>query len=131
MAAASPAPQKNFTDYFLKLITATDTNAAQSTSDTAHQYLDDRGIRQTNGVLWVLQSLDWVNLYVPDIYHTIYLGILKYQIDWVIPFLEHHNQMDQANQIWHQMPSYQGFTPFTKPYTEVTQWQGMEMSMLG
>jgi hypothetical protein len=63
--------------------------------------------------------------------HTIYLGILKYLMDWEIPFLEHHNQMDRFNQIWHQISPYPGFTPFRKPYTAVTQWLGKEMRMLG
>jgi hypothetical protein len=130
-AASSPAPRRNFADYFLKLITATNTDVARSTRDAARQYLDDRGVRQTEGVFWALKSLDWVSLLVPDVLHTIYLGILKHLMDWVIPFLEHHNRMDRFNRIWHQMSPYPGFTPFTKPYTAITQWQGKEMRMLG
>ena len=67
---------------------------------------------------------------VLDMLHTIYLGILKYLIDWIILFLEYHNQIDRFNHIWYQMFPYPGFTPFTKPYTAVTQWQGKEMRML-
>src|ERR1700687_2394451 len=94
-AASSPAPRRNFADYFLKLITATDTDVARSTRDAAGQYLDNRGVRQTEGVFWALKSLDWVSLLVPDVLHTICLSILKHLINWVIPFLEHHNRMDR------------------------------------
>jgi hypothetical protein len=61
-AASSPAPRRYFADYFLKLITAKDTDVARSTRDAASQYLDDRGIRQTEGVFWALKSLDQVSL---------------------------------------------------------------------
>ena len=79
----------------------------------------------------MLKSLDWVSLWVPDVLHTNYLSILKHWMDWVIPFLEHQNWMDRYGWIWHPMSPYPGFTPFTKPYTAVTQWQGKEMRMLG
>jgi hypothetical protein len=130
-AGSSPAPWGNFADCFLKLITVTDTDVTRSTRDAALQYLDDRGVRQTEGVFWELKSLDWVSLLVPDVLYTIYLGILKHLMEWVIPFFEHHNRMDRFNQIWHQMSPYLGFTPFTKPYNAVTQWQGKEMRLLG
>jgi hypothetical protein len=71
-----------------------------------------------------------VSFFVPVMLHTSYLGILKHLMDWVIPFLEHHNQMDRFNQICRQMSPYLGFTPFTKPYTAVLQWRGKEMRML-
>jgi hypothetical protein len=93
--------------------------------------LDNRGVLQTEGVFWALKSLDWVSLLVPDVLHTIDLGILKHMMDLEIPFFEHYNQMDQFKQIWHQMSPYLGCTPLTKPNTAVTQWQGKEMQMLG
>jgi hypothetical protein len=79
------------------LITAIDTDIAQSTPEAACQYLDNQGIWATEGVFKAFKSLDLVRLLVPVMLHTIYLDILKHPMDWTIPFLQLHHQMDGLN----------------------------------
>jgi len=67
---------------------------------------------------------------VPDILHTIYLGMLKHLMDWVLSFLEQHSWMITLNQLWAMIPPYPGFARFNKPYSHVMQWSGKEMKAL-
>jgi hypothetical protein len=92
--AFSPAPQRNFADDILRLISATNIDIARSTPEAPCQYLDNQGAWQTDGVFMALRSLDWVSLFIPIMLNTIHLGILKQLMNWEIPFLKHHNQMD-------------------------------------
>jgi len=68
---------------------------------------------------------------VPDILHSVYLGILKDLMDWVTSFLEQHSRINKFNQLWAMMPPYPCFARFNKPYSQVTQWSGNEMKALG
>jgi len=46
---------------------------------------------------------------VPDILHTIFLGMIKHLMDWAMLFLEQHSRIDKFNQLWALMPPYPGF----------------------
>ena len=72
-----------------------------------------------------------MTIIVPDILHTVYLGMLKHLMDWVTSFLEQHSRIDKFNQLWAMMPPYPGVTRFNKPYSQVTQCSGKEMKALG
>jgi hypothetical protein len=97
----------------------------------ARDYLTERSIATTEGVFWNMKSVSLHTLIVPDVLHTIYLGILKHLMEWIVPFLEFHKQIDRFNDLWAIMPYYPGFARFNKPYTAVTQWSGKEMKALG
>ena len=125
------APHRDYPDYFQRLVQANNPTLNKDEKDVAIQYLTERGARTTEGVFWALRCFDWTSALVPDVLHTIYLGLLKHLMDWLVPFLEHHNRMEAFNRLWSIMPPYPGFSPFRKPYTEVTQWQGKELKMLG
>jgi len=68
---------------------------------------------------------------VPDVLHTVYLGMIKHLMDWIPSILEQHSRIARFNQLWARMPPYPGFASFNKPYSQVTQWSGKEMKALG
>jgi len=78
-----------------------------------------------------MKCISLTTIIVPDILHTIYLGMLKHLMDWVTSFLEQHSRIDKFNQRWVMMPPYPGFARFNKPDCQVTQWSGKEMKALG
>ena len=128
---SSPAPLRDYPGYFRKLIEATHPSYSQRRQDEALQYLNKRGARTTEGVFWALRCFDSTSALVPDVLHTIYLGLLKHLMDWLVPFLAHHKRLAVFNRLWSAIGPYPGFSPFRKPYTAVTQWQGKELKMLG
>jgi hypothetical protein len=130
-AISSSFPLRDYPSYFQQLIQATSSSCSKSEKQAAAKFLDERGLRSTEGVFWALKCFDWTSALVPDVLHTIYLGLLKHLMDWVVPFLEHHKRMATFNRLWNIMPPYPGFVTFNKPYTAVTQWQGKEIKMLG
>jgi hypothetical protein len=97
----------------------------------ARQFLEDGAVRTSEGVFWNMKCISPTTIIVPDILHTVYLGMLKHLMDWVTSFLEHHSRIDQFNKLWAMMPPYPGFARFNKPYSQVTQWSGKEMRALG
>jgi len=72
-----------------------------------------------------------MTIMVPDILHTVCLGMLKHLMDWVTSFLEQHSSIDTFNQLWANMPPYPAFTRINKPCSQVWQWSGEEMKALG
>lgn len=128
---SAPAPYRDYPDYFQRLIQANNPADSKEEREAAIQYLTERGARTREGVFWAFECFDWTSALVPDVLHTIYLGLLKHLMDWLVPFLEHHKRMTVFNQLWSLMPPYPGFSPFRKPYTAIVQWQGKEFKMLG
>ena len=115
--------------YFQKMILATQGDETERWE--ARQYLEDRAVGTSEGVFWNMKCISPTTIIVPDILHTIYLGMLKHLMDWVTSFLEQHSRIDKFNQLWAMMPPYPGFARFNKPYSQVTQWSGKEMKALG
>ena len=128
---SSPTPLTDYPEYFRKLIEATHTMYSQRRQDEALQYLNKRGARTTEGDFWTLRCFDSTSTLVPDLLHTIYLGLLKHLMDWLVPFLAHHKRLAVFNRLWSTIGPYPGFSLFRKPYTMVTQWQGKELKMHG
>jgi len=78
-----------------------------------------------------MKCISPMTIIVPDILHTVYLGMLKHLMDRVTSFLEQHSRIDKFNQLWAIMPPYLGFARLNKPYSQVTQWSGKEIKALG
>lgn len=57
----------------------------------------------------------------PDILHTIWLGMIKHLIEWLVSFLEKHSRMSVFNQIWLSVSSFYDMTAPNKTYSDVTQ----------
>ena len=71
------------------------------------------------------------DLDMPDLLHTIYLGLFKHLMDWIQGFLKEHGQLQAFDDAWKALPPYSGFFVPKKAYQEVTQWQGKEIRNLG
>jgi hypothetical protein len=93
----------------------------------ARQYLEDRAVGTSEGIFWNMKCISPTTIIIPDIFHTIYLGMLNHMMDWVTCFLKQHSRIDKFNQLWAMMPPYPGFAQFNKPYSHVMQWSGNEM----
>jgi len=78
-----------------------------------------------------MKLISLTTIIVPNILHTIYLGMRKHLMDWVTSFFEQHSRIDKFNQLWVMMPPYPGFAGFNKPYSQVAQWNDKEMKSLG
>jgi hypothetical protein len=67
----------------------------------------------------------------PDILHNIYLGMLKYMMEWIQAFLKKHNRLKEFDKAWASIVPYPGLAVLNKAYCTTTQWQGKEMRNLG
>jgi hypothetical protein len=85
----------------------------------------------SEGIIWNMKCISPTTIIVPNIIHTVYLGMLEHLMDWVTSFLEQHSRIGQFNQVWAMIPPYPGFARFNKPCSQVTQWSGKEMKALG
>jgi len=74
----------------------------------ARQYQEDRAVGISEGVFWNMKCISPITIIVPDILHTICLGMHKHLMDWVTTFLEQHSTIDKFNQLWVMMPPYPG-----------------------
>jgi hypothetical protein len=115
---------------YLKHLLKFEANPRDSTSK---DYLTRRDVKLIEGCFWQFppETVDLTTLARPDMLHTVFLGVLKHLMDWIVKFLEAHERMQHFNQIWRQMPSFPDFLRFNKDYTAVSQWQGKEMRSLG
>jgi len=68
---------------------------------------------------------------VPDILHTVNLGILKHLMVCVTFLFKQHSSIDEFNQLWAMMPPYPSSTQFNKPYRQMTQWSRNEINAHG
>jgi len=70
----------------------------------ARQYLEDRVVGTSEGVFWNMQCISPTTIIIPNILHSIYLGVLKHLMEWVTSFLEQHSRINKFNQLWVMMP---------------------------
>jgi thiaminase len=115
--------------YFQKIIFATQGDETERWE--ARQCLENRTVGTSKGIVWNMECIPPTTIIVPNILHTVYLGLLKHMMNWVMSCLEQHFRIDKFNQLWAMMPPYPGFAQFNKPYSQVMQWSGKEMKALG
>jgi hypothetical protein len=63
-----------------------------------------------------MKCITLTTIIVPDILPTIYLGMLKFFLDWVTSFLAQHSRIDKFNHLWAMIAQYPGFARFNKAY---------------
>ena len=61
------------------------------------------------------------DLHLPDLLHTIYLGLFKHMMDWIQGFLKKHWRQQVFDNAWKALPPYPGFFALKKACREVTQ----------
>ena len=89
------------------------------------------GVKSGQNVFQGLERVSAANLHMPDLLHTIYLGLVKHMMDWIQGFLKKHSRQQAFDDAWKALPPYPGLCTPKKAYPEVTRWQGMEMRNLG
>ena len=114
--------------YFHKMILATWGDKTERWEAT--QYLEDAAVGRSDGVFLNMKHISLKAIIIPDILHTINLGMLNHSIDWVTSVFEPHSRIDKINQLWVMMPPYRGFARFNKGYSQTTPWGSKEMKAL-
>jgi len=67
------------------------------------------------------------NLPKPNLLHTMQIGMLDHLQEVILHFRKTPGQLDKYNAIWLSVPAYHDFTPKTKSFEEVSQWNRKEM----
>ena len=96
-------------------------------ADNADVTFDTLRINMGPGVFHGLYRVSAPDLHVPDLLHTIYLGLFKHMMDWIQGFLKKHGRLQAFDDAWKTLPPYPEFFVPKKAYWEVTQWQENEM----
>lgn len=87
------------------------------------------GVNPIQNALWGI-GLEVHHLPKPDLLHTIWLGMMKHLMEWLLAFLEKHDRLHVFNQIWKTVPPFHDISPVNKTYSEVSQWQGKEIRIM-
>ena len=66
-------------------------------------------------------------LHKPDLLHGIYKGVFESTMQWLMKFLQKYKRVEIFDEVWCSLPSYPGFSPFHRSYTQITQWQRKEL----
>jgi hypothetical protein len=70
------------------------------------------------------------DLLMPDLLHTMQIGMLDLLQTWIFHFMETHERLNKYNAIWFSVPAYQNLTPNIKSYEEVSPWTWKEMKVM-
>jgi hypothetical protein len=64
-------------------------------------------------------------LHKPDLLHGIYKGVFENALEWLMKFFQKYKRMNSFDEVWCGLPTYPGFSPFHRSYTQITQWQAL------
>ena len=93
--------------------------------------LKNASVKVLDNALWKLPHVSAHDLHVPDLLHSIYLGMLKHLMDWTADFLQKYGRSQIFDKIWLSVERYLGLLHFSKTFQEVGQWQGRELRAFG
>lgn len=94
-------------------------------------WFEDRAAKPQRSAVWELPHAEAKVIWKPDLLQTVYLGILKHLMEWIVDFLLENKRMDHFDWLWKNVPRYPGLASPTKAYREIKQWQGKEMRNAG
>jgi len=100
------------------------TQGDETERQDARHYLDNQVVETSEGIFWTMKCISTTTVIIPNIFHSVDVGMRKLLIDWVLSSLEQHFRIDKFNQLWAMMPPYPGFARLNKPYRHVMQWSG-------
>ena len=86
-----------------------------------------QGVKNLENTLWSVPNVNPPDLGRADILHNILLRVLVHVMDWIEGFLEHYDQINAFDYVWHWLPPYPGVVVPTKSYRMVSQWSGKEL----
>jgi len=125
---SSPWRLRDYRLYFQKMILVTQGDEMER--QEGRQNLEDPAVGTSEGVFWNMKCISLMTNIVPDILHTVYLGMRKHLIDWVMFFQEQHSGINEFHQLWAMMLPYPGFAWFNQPYSQGTNSSGKETKAL-
>jgi len=64
----------------------------------ARQCLEDRGVGTAKGIFWNTMDILPMTIILPKILDTVYVGMVKHLMDWVMSFIEQHSRIDKFSQ---------------------------------
>jgi len=94
----------------------------ESASDDSGTMFETLGIDLEKGVFHGLHRVSAPGLHKPDLLHTVYLGLFKHLMDWILGFLKKHPRLQAFDNTWKALPPYPGFLVPKKAYRGVTEW---------
>jgi len=110
---------RDYQPYFQKMILMAEGDKMHRWE--AWQYLEDWVVGTSEGVFWNIQCIFLSTNIIPNILHTVYLGLLKHLMKWVTSCLEQRSRMVIFMLHLAKMLLYPGYTSFNKAYSQVTQ----------
>jgi hypothetical protein len=119
---------RDYWQYFQKMIRVTE--GVEWERSEAQQYLNGQAVGITENIFWDMRGLSQTTSIVPDSLHTIYLGMLKHVMVWVISFHKQHSRNNKFNKLAVIMSRYPRFAQLRSPYSRVMKWSGKEMDSL-
>ena len=102
-------------------------SVSKEVRDKSLQRLADRLVLPVPNPLWKYPLCNVYKLWMVDILHQFFLGLVKKLMEWLIPFLKSKKLYHRFNRRFKSIPAYPGFQRFTKGYSDVSQWQGKEI----
>jgi len=85
----------NYRLYFQMMIRVTQGDEMER--HEARPYLGDQAVGTSEGIFWNMKCISPRTIIVPDILHSIHLGMLKHLMDWVTSFLQQHSRIHKFN----------------------------------
>ena len=123
----NPCPQCEIPPY--KLATGANHHLARN-YDKRNKHYERLDIKTGPNSFLGVERVAAPNLHMPDLLHTIYLGLFKHMMDWIQRFLKKHLRQQAFCDAWKALPSYPRFYAPKTANRGIAQWQGKEMRIL-
>lgn len=85
------------------------------------------GVKMRRAPTWGLKCFDLTHMIVPDLLHTLYLGVFKHLMRLIVAYLHDHKRIAVFNQLWKALDGYPRQAAFKKDYEAISQWTGKEL----
>lgn len=82
-------------------------------------WLQQKGMKALTNSFWQLPMVLPEAIWKPDLLYNIFLGLLKYLMEWIQGFLDKHNRFNDFDRVQKSIPPYPGITIPKKPYRKV------------
>lgn len=104
-----------------------DPSTSNENAAKIHANLKEFGVNTRLGTVWGLKCFDQKTMIVPDILHTLHLGLQKHEMEWITGFTKDEGVATEFDAVWTKIENYCGLTALGKEYNQVSQWNGREM----
>ena len=97
------------------------------------EWLNARGLKPNRNMFYGLRgAVESSDMHVPDTLHSLYLGMLRYGLTWMVELLGSYKRLDIFDAAWKKVPVYGELSVYRdKTFLQMTQFQGKEMRSVG